>query len=162
MTYVILRFRLFVLDLIMNRRYFMYSLLSAFIGVLITIMILLNGVLSQKLGNYSSTFTIHLVGLILISIILIVRKSEISFNKDIPIYLYSGGFLGVFTILFNNISFNHLGASLTLALGLLGQSICSLILDHYGVLGMKVVKFKKEKLLGLIIIASGIVIMTLY
>jgi len=140
----------------------MYRLLSAFIGVLITIMILLNGVLSQKLGNYTSTFIIHLIGFILISIIVIAKKNKINFSKDIPIYLYSGGILGVFTILFNNISFNLLGASLTLALGLLGQSICSLVLDHYGVLGMRVVKFKKEKLLGLIIIASGIVIMTLY
>jgi transporter family-2 protein len=162
MTYVILILNLYVLDLIVDRRFFMYRLISAFIGVLITIMILLNGVLSQKLGNYASTFIIHLLGLIFISIIVIVKKNKISFSKDIPAYLYSGGILGVFTILFNNISFNSLGASLTLALGLLGQSICSLILDHYGVLGMKVVKFKKEKLIGLIIIASGIVIMTLY
>jgi bacterial/archaeal transporter family-2 protein len=146
----------------MDRRGFMYRLLSALIGVLITIMVLLNGVLSQKLGNYSSTFIIHLLGLTLMSIIVIVKKNKISFSKDIPIYLYSGGILGVFTILFNNISFNLLGASLTLALGLLGQSICSLVVDHYGVLGMRVVKFKKEKLLGLIIIALGIVIMTIY
>jgi transporter family-2 protein len=162
MTYVILTLNLYVLNLVVDRRFFMYRLISAFIGVLITIMILLNGVLSQKLGNYTSTFIIHLLGLTCISIILILKKNKISFSKDIPIYLYSGGILGVFTILFNNISFNSLGASLTLALGLLGQSICSLILDHYGVLGMKVVKFKKEKLIGLIIIASGIVIMTLY
>lgn len=140
----------------------MYRLLSAFIGVLITIMVLLNGVLSQKLGNYSSTLIIHLLGLIVISIIVIAKKTKIGFSNDIPTYLYSGGILGVFTILFNNISFNYLGASLTLALGLLGQSICSLVIDHYGLLGMSVVKFKKEKLLGLIIIASGIVIMTLY
>jgi transporter family-2 protein len=141
---------------------FMYKLFSAFIGVLITIMILLNGVLSQKLGNYSSTFIIHLLGLTLMSFIVIAKKNKISFNKNIPIYLYSGGILGVFTILFNNISFNLLGASLTLALGLLGQSICSLVIDHYGVLGMRVSKFKKEKLIGLVIIASGIVIMTIY
>ena len=140
----------------------MYRLLSAFIGVLITIMILLNGILSKHLGNYASTFIIHLIGLILISIIVIFKKNKVSFSKDISLYLYCGGILGVFTILFNNISFNYLGASLTLALGLLGQSICSLVLDHYGALGMRVVKFKKEKLFGLIIIASGIVIMTIY
>ena len=140
----------------------MYRLLSAFIGVLITIMILLNGILSKHLGNYASTFIIHLIGLILISIIVIFKKNKVSFSKDISLYLYGGGILGVFTILFNNISFNYLGASLTLALGLLGQSICSLVLDHYGALGMRVVKFKKEKLLGLIIIAFGIVIMTFY
>lgn len=140
----------------------MYRLFSAFIGVLITIMVLLNGVLSQKLGNYASTFIIHLLGLIVMSIIVLAKKNKVSFSKDIPMYLYCGGILGVFTILFNNISFNLLGASLTLALGLLGQSICALVIDHYGILGMRVAKFKKEKLIGLIIIASGIVIMTIY
>ncbi|HYE09161.1 MAG TPA: DMT family transporter [Patescibacteria group bacterium] len=140
----------------------MYKLLSAFIGVLITIMILLNGVLSQRLGNYTSTLIIHFLGFIVITLILTIKKIKISFSKDIPIYLYSGGLLGVFTILFNNISFNQLGTSLTLALGLLGQSICSLVLDHYGWLGMEVVHFRKEKLIGLTIIASGIIVMTLY
>jgi bacterial/archaeal transporter family-2 protein len=140
----------------------MYSILSAFIGVLITVMILFNGVLSQKLGSYSSALVIHLSGFLVISLILIIKRIKINFNKDIPLYLYSGGAIGVFTILFNNISFNYLGASLTLALGLLGQSIASIILDHYGLLGMNVVCFRKEKLLGLIIIASGIIIMTIY
>lgn len=140
----------------------MYRLYSALIGVLITIMILFNGVLSQRLGNYSSTVVIHLLGFLAISFILFIKNIKISISKDIPIYLYSGGILGVFTILFNNISFNYLGASLTLALGLLGQSISSLVIDHYGWLGMKVTKFKKEKLLGLIIISIGIIIMTIF
>jgi transporter family-2 protein len=141
---------------------FMYRLYSALIGVLITIMILFNGVLSQNLGNYSSAAVIHLLGFIAISLILIIKNIKISFSKDIPIYFYGGGILGVFTILFNNISFNQLGASLTLALGLLGQSICSLVIDHYGWLGMEITKFRKEKLLGLIIISSGIIIMTIF
>lgn len=140
----------------------MYNLYSALIGVLITIMILFNGVLSQYIGNYSSTVFIHFVGFVIISFLLVIKKIKISFDKDIPVYLYSGGVLGVFTILFNNISFTYLGASLTLALGLLGQSVISIILDHYGWLGMKVSKFKKEKLVGLVIIASGIIIMTIY
>lgn len=140
----------------------MYKVYSAFIGILITVMLLFNGVLSQKLGNYSSALIIHLTGFVIISLILIFKKTKIRFHKKLPVYLYSGGALGVFTILFNNIGFNQLGASLTLALGLLGQSLASIAIDHYGILGAKAVKFKKEKLLGLLLISAGIIIMTFY
>ena len=140
----------------------MYKIYSAFVGVLITVMIMLNGVLSQKLGNYTSAVIIHFTGFVIISGILCFKKIKISFDRNIPLYLYSGGALGVFTILFNNIGFNQLGASLTLALGLLGQTLASMVIDHYGILGAAAVKFKKEKLLGLALISAGIVVMALY
>lgn len=140
----------------------MYKLYSAFIGILITVMLLFNGVLSQRLGNYASAVIIHFTGFLIIGLVLLFKKIKIRFQRKLPVYLYSGGALGVFTILFNNIGFNQLGASLTLALGLLGQSLASIAIDHYGVLGAKAIKFKKEKLLGLVLISAGIIIMTLY
>jgi bacterial/archaeal transporter family-2 protein len=140
----------------------MYKLYSGLIGVLITIMITLNGILSKNTNNYLSTVIIHLVGLICISSILLIKRIKFKFYKNIPIYIYSAGAIGVFTVLLNNLSFNYIGASLTLALGLLGQSITSIVIDHYGLLGAEISKFKKQKLFGLTIIAFGIVIMTLY
>ena len=118
--------------------------------------------LANNIGNYPSVIIIHIIGLIGISFILIINKVKLNLGKDIPIYLYSAGAIGVFTVSFNNLSFNHLGVSLTLALGLLGQSVASVVIDHFGLLGMKVIKFKKEKMLGLIIICLGIMTMTLY
>ena len=140
----------------------MYKLYSGLIGVLISVMIAFNGILSNNIGNYPSVIVIHIIGLIGISFILIINKVKLNFGKNIPIYLYSAGAIGVFTVLFNNLSFNTLGVSLTLALGLLGQSVASVVIDHYGLLGMKVIKFKKEKMLGFIIISLGIMTMTLY
>ncbi len=140
----------------------MYNLYSGLIGVLIAIMLVFNGVLASNIGNYSSTVIIHIIGLIGISFVLIINKAKFDYYKDIPLHLYSAGAIGVFTVLFNNISFNHLGVSLTLALALLGQSFASVVIDHYGLLGMEVVKFKRDKILGLILISLGIVIMSLY
>lgn len=140
----------------------MYKLYSGLIGVLISVMIAFNGILANNIGNYPSVIIIHIIGLIGISFILIINKVKLNLGKDIPIYLYSAGAIGVFTVSFSNLSFNHLGVSLTLALGLLGQSVASVVIDHFGLLGMKVIKFKKEKMLGLIIICLGIMTMTLY
>ncbi|MFL0266603.1 DMT family transporter [Candidatus Clostridium radicumherbarum] len=140
----------------------MYKLLSALIGILITVMLAVNGALSKNTGTYSSIVIIHIIGLICISCILLIKRIKLNLHNNIPIYLYSAGAIGVFTVLFNNLSFNYIGASLTLALGLLGQSIISIVIDHYGLLGAEVYKFKKQKLIGLIIIIIGIVIMTFY
>lgn len=140
----------------------MYNFLAAFSGALIAIMITFNGALSKAVGNYTSSIIIHVVGLLSIILVLILSKSKFNFKKNIPIYIYSGGAIGVFTVVFNNLSFSTLGVSITLALGLLGQSLSSIIVDHFGMFGMKVIKFEKKKIIGLFIITLGILIMTIY
>ncbi len=140
----------------------MYNLYAGFIGILIAIMVLVNGVLGTATGNYTSSVIIHIVGLICIIFILIVKKYKITFNKTIPLYFYCGGAIGIFVVLFNNVTFQNIGVSLTVALGLLGQSVASIIIDHYGLLGMKIDKFKKEKIVGLLLICIGVIIMTLF
>lgn len=140
----------------------MNSILSLSIGALISIMIAINGVLSSSIGNYQSVVIIHIVGFITMILVLIPNKARINFSKDIPLYLYSAGAIGVFTVLFNNIGFSVLGVSMPLALGLLGQSLTSIIIDHFGWLGMKVVKFDIKKSFGLLLITSGIIIMTIF
>lgn len=139
----------------------MYKLLSALIGAFIALMIPLNGTLAEVIGNYNASVLIHLIGLIAVIIVLLIGKLKIKFSKEISLYLYSGGAIGVFTVLFSNISFSALGVSLTIALGLLGQSITSIIIDHFGLLGMKVSRFEKKKIVGLLLIGVGIVVMNI-
>ncbi|HSQ87672.1 DMT family transporter [Romboutsia sp.] len=140
----------------------MYSLYTGLIGVLISIMVAFNGVLANYIGNNYSSIIIHIVGLLGISFILMLNKNKISIPKNIPLYMYSAGAIGVLTVLFSNISFNALGASVTLSLGLLGQSVSSIMIDNYGLFGMKVNKFNKKKIIGFTLISLGIVIMTFY
>lgn len=140
----------------------MNNIISTLIGVLISIMTMFNGVLSNSAGNYTASVIIHSIGLLSVTLILILSKSRIGFGKNIPLFLYSAGTIGVFTVFFTNLSFSALGVSLPLALGLLGQSLASIIVDHFGLLGMKVTKFEKKKCIGLILIVLGIVVMVVY
>lgn len=154
----------------------MNFLVSLFIGSITSIMILLNGTLSNALWNFTASILIHVVGLCTIILVLFIRKqqitrstitpcyneSNISLFKGIPWYLYSAGAIGVFTVLFNNLSFDQLGVSLTLALGLLGQTIISILIDHFGLFGLKKIKFNHKKYIGLFLISVGILIMTIY
>lgn len=140
----------------------MYNLLSLLIGALIAIMVSFNGILSSTFGAYASLVIIHLIGLVAMIIILIYKKKKIQFNTTVPWYLYTAGIITVLTIMFNNLSYPVLGVSLPLALGLLGQTITSIIIDHYGFLGMKKIKFNPKKIIGLLIIVCGVCIMTFF
>ncbi len=137
----------------------MNNTVSLFIGALISLMIMINGNLSALTGNYTSIVIIHIVGLIAIIIVMLFSKSRFKLSKGIPIYLYSAGAIGVFTVLFNNIGYSALGVSLPLALGLFGQLLTSLVIDHFGLFQMKKIRFEKKKFIGLAVIITGIIVM---
>ena len=135
--------------------------ISIFTGIVLAIMISLNGGLGNISGNYASSVIIHFVGLIGIIFVLIFTKSKIKNLKGIPFYMFTGGLIGILTVLFTNIGFMGLGVSLTVSLSLLGQLVTSLVIDHFGYFNMTVVEFDKKKILGLIVIIAGMYVMTL-
>lgn len=137
----------------------MNKLYAVFVGMLVSIMVTFNGLLANYSGDYLALIIIHLVGLSIILPIMFVKKEKLSHIKGIPIYLFSAGALGVFMVFSNNISFNSLGVSLTLSLVLLGQSIASCVIDHYGLFEMEVKKFQRRKLFGFILVSIGIITM---
>lgn len=106
-------------------------------------MLPLNGILSELIGKYTASVVIHLVGLIAVIFVLIINKHKIRFDKGIPLFIQCWSDWSIHCS-FNNISFSVLGASITIALSLLGQSIASIVIDHFGLLGMKVAKFEKK------------------
>jgi transporter family-2 protein len=140
----------------------MYKASAVFIGILVAIMVTFNGVLANYTGQYVSILIIHTVGLIALIIILILKKEKFKLQKNLPVYLFSGGLIGVFVVFLNNLCFNYLGASLTLSLGIFGQLILACFIDHYGLFGLNTYKFKKKKTIGFLIISLGLVTMILY
>jgi len=133
----------------------MFYLISLLTGILITVMIAVNGMLTVEYGIYSATVVIHIVGLIVIAIVVLVKR-ERPFGTRYSWFLYLGGAIGVMTTVFNNVSFGRISVSAILALGLLGQSVAGLIVDQYGIMGMPKHPFTKRKLIGLMLIIAGI------
>ena len=122
-------------------------------------MVVFNGLLASKTGNSQSLIIIHVVGLLGTTLLLIASRNKLKSIRGIPLYLFIAGALGIFNVLFNNISFLKLGATLTLCLNLLGQLIASMIIDHFGLLGQQVNKINSTKLLGIAIMILGIISM---
>lgn len=139
----------------------MYYLLSVFIGFVISIMVALNGKLTDSFGIYLATFVIHVCAIIVLIIVLLLKKQKVKINSKLPIFYFSGGFLEVLTTVFNNYAFSYLGVSIMLSLCLLGQSITSLVLDCFHMFGHNQ-KINFKTILGLILLVLGIVFMMKY
>lgn len=139
----------------------MYKLGATLVGIFVAFMVLFNGTLAANYGNYVALIIIHTVGLVGISAYLLIKREHNKINKSIPFYLFLGGAIGVILVSLNNICFTAIGVSLTIALGLFGQIIMSLIVDHFGLFGLKRTPFNYKKIFGLLLIFSGVYIMTL-
>lgn len=140
----------------------MNHIISIFTGALLALMVSFNGLIGESAGNYASSVIIHFIGLIAIVIVCLVTKSKIKNLKEVPLYMYGAGLIGIIIVLFSNISYSTLGVSLTVALGLLGQSLTSIVIDHFGLFEVPINRFNKKKLIGLLAIIMGIIIMTIY
>jgi len=137
----------------------MYKNLALINGVILAIMIFLNGMLANITGPYISTLIFHIIGSILIIIISIIKKNRLSNLRKLPLMFFLPGILSVVTILLNNISIPKIGLTLTIGITLFGQLVMSSLVEHFGLFGMPVNKFRKEKILGFSIISLGIIVM---
>jgi len=137
----------------------MYKNLALINGVILAIMVFFNGMIAKITGPYMSTLIFHLLGLLLIIIISLISKNRLTSLKQIPFIFFLPGILSVITILLNNISIPQIGLTLSIGVTLFGQLVMSSLVEHFGLFGMPVNKFKKEKTLGFSIIALGIIVM---
>lgn len=138
----------------------MYKLLAVLIGGIISVMITFNGQLEGSVGATYSLIIIHVVGIIIISGILLVKKERIEIEEKVPKYLFLGGVIGVALTLVNMVTIVKIGVTLTTSLAVFGQLTFSSVIDHFGLIGMSKYKFNNKKIVGFIIIAVGLVIMT--
>lgn len=138
----------------------MYNILAVLIGALISVMLTFNGMLEGNVGASYSLVIIHIVGLIVVSVVLLIKREKIKIDKKIPFYLFLGGAIGVALTLVNMTTIGVIGVTLTASCAVFGQLIFSALVDNYGWFGMKRYKFNKKKIVGFLIIFVGLIIMT--
>jgi len=132
--------------------------LTIFIGALASVMVALNGFLAERYGLLTSTVIIHISGLLIISVVLAVKRDR-AFMARQKWFLYTGGAVGVLTIIFNNLAFSRISVSAITALVLFGQAVSGLVIDHWGWLGIGKKAFYRHKLIGLVLVMAGIAAM---
>lgn len=137
----------------------MYYFLALLSGTVISIMVSINGGLTQLYGIYFAAVIIHIVGVLFSLILCILRKEKLTLKKVAPLWAYLGGVIGVLTTLFNNFAFGRINMTSIVALGLLGQSLTSILFDYFGCLDTQKRPIKKTSLIGLFPAVAGIFLM---
>lgn len=122
-------------------------------------MVFVNGYLARYVEIYLSIIIVHLVGLLSVWGYLWWRKLPIKVPTNVGWRLYSGGVIGFTVALFSVMAFGKINLSAIIALSLLGQIVTALIIDHYGLFGMKTTRFVRRNSVGVCIIALGIGVM---
>ena len=130
--------------------------LTVLAGILIAVMVTINGGLSDTYGVYSATVIIHTVGVSFVSVLVAVRRKSLKSGEKLPLHYYLGGAVGVGTVVFNNMAFGRISVTAILALSLLGSVLCSLVVDQYGWFGMARHPVSAKKLPGIALAVLGI------
>lgn len=137
----------------------MYILLTILAGVVIALMIPVNGALTGEFGTFPAAAIVHLVGTLLALLICAAQKEKKTLWGHKPKWAYLGGAVGVLTTVFNIMAYGKISMTSIVALGLLGQSITALVIDTCGFLGMQKRPFRKTSLWAIAFAAVGIFVM---
>lgn len=137
----------------------MYLISALFTGVLITIMVTLNGKLSDGSGIYSSTVVIYIVSVVFSGLILLLRRMPVLPKKKLPVWMYSAGLISVFSTVFTNFAFGKISIVAITALALLAQTATSFVIDALGLLGAEKRRAGKASVLCLLVSALGCAVM---
>ena len=105
-----------------------------------------------------ASFLIGTLGLLAYLFILKFDFSSISQTKTVSPVVWIAGILGAFYVAAVIILAPKLGTALTFVLVVAGQMAVSLILDHYGLLGLPVRQINWQRLLGVAFLVAGVLL----
>ena len=126
-----------------KRRKRLYNLLSLVIGAVVAIMIAINGQLTSAYDLFVSAAIIHVIGTVFSLIVCLCRHQKILVKAEAP-WMYLGGAIGVFTTFGNNLSYGRISMTSIVALVLFGQTVISLLIDSFGLMGMESTHLKRR------------------
>ena len=138
---------------------------AAGVGLAMATQTAVNSQLRQYLNSpIQAAFFSFLVGTICLAIMMLVMmwngsalKPTLSQLNEIPVWLWVGGLLGVYAVTASIYTAPKLGFLTFTGLMLFGQVIMSMLLDHFGLIGVEKNPVNWQRLLGAILIAIGII-----
>lgn len=133
-------------------------LIAALSGVAMAVQGSINSALGKVIGLWESTFIVHLVGLLTVSLLLFICKLGNGCLSDItkaPWYSYLGGVLGVLIVYSVVLSIPKVGVAPATTAIVLGQVLTAGLVDHLGLFGLNRIPFNIYKVLGTLLMAGG-------
>lgn len=143
--------------------YAIYILLAAAVGACFAVQASANGKLRTNLSSpmWAAFFSICGTFLTAVAAMLALRPSapEAATIRQLPWWNWIGGPLGALIVLGGATLVSELGAALFLALVVAGQLTCSLLLDHFALLGLPEQSLTPGRVLGAALVVGGVICM---
>jgi|SRR5687768_7028880 len=87
-----------------------------------------------------------------------IPLANIAGVREAPAIAWAGGLLGAFFVAASVTLVPRLGVALTFSLIIAGQMIVTLVIDHFGLLGVEVKPVNWPRMGGIILITGGVVL----
>lgn len=137
----------------------MFTLFAIISGVLNTVTVMQNGDLTEFYGAYSGTVLVHLVGLVTVLMIYAFMRRSLPAQQKAPAWMYMGGVIGVGTVVFMTGAYRYIDVTALTALGLLGQTLSSIVVDQFGLFGSEKHSFHMGRCWAVLAVAAGAAVM---
>lgn len=124
------------------------------------------GVVNSKLAGYvdspvSAAFISFAVGTIVLFVYMLltgVPLSGLASSKNAPLVAWIGGFLGAFFVTVMATVVPKIGVALAFSLAIGGQMLVTLLIDHFGWLGVPEKPINLYRVLGAAMITIGVIL----
>jgi transporter family-2 protein len=141
---------------------YIFLFVALLIGASLSMQVGVNAKLGEAVGSpLISALLSFCVGTIaLLSYILITGipiANAVNAKNASPV-AWTGGLLGAFFVATSIILLDKLGAAMTISLIIAGQMLMSLIMDHYGLLGVDVKPISLGRVAGVVLVVAGVIL----
>lgn len=121
-----------------------------------------NSKLAVSVGNpVLAAFISFLVGTIALFVYILltgIPLSNLTTSKDAPLIAWIGGFLGAFFVSVMATIVPRIGVALAFSLAIGGQMLATLVIDHFGLLGVPVKGINLMRIFGAALITVGVIL----
>jgi transporter family-2 protein len=132
-------------------------LLSAFAGMLVAMQPPINSKLGQAVGTFAAASISFLVGsLVLVAVAVLSGGTHLDGLRGVPWWYFAGGLIGAVFVASSLVTVRTLGAGGVVAATIAGQLAGSVVIDHFGLLGLAKQPLTVAKAAGIVLLAAGV------
>jgi transporter family-2 protein len=132
-------------------------LLSAVAGMLVAMQPPINSKLGNAVGTFAAATISFMVGTVALFVVALVSGgTHLEGLKGIPWWYLVGGFIGAVFVASSLVTVRTLGAGGVVAATVAGQLTGSVVIDHFGLLGLDKQPINAVRIVGIVLLAAGV------
>jgi transporter family-2 protein len=141
--------------------FWLFALMAVGLGLTLPVQAVINGRLRTVLDDpIRAALVSVLVSTLLMAVISAATWQPVSMERvsSAPWWVWTGGIIGAIYVAASLVLISKLGAAFLFALLVVGQMLSSIIVDHYGWLGVPIHTVNPWRVLGAAFLVAGVVL----